>query len=181
MTIANWSQIDQLLLRFIIGRVKEEALARDILQEVWLKTQLKLPQLKDQKRLLPWLYQITRTTIADHFRKHQKESLQALPELDIAEEAEETIGQHEFFSLCVPGFIDRLPEKYREALRLVEIEGLSQKELAERLQISHSGARSRVQRGRELLKKALLDCCQVSTDAYGNVLDFEPRFQKKKS
>jgi RNA polymerase sigma-70 factor (ECF subfamily) len=55
--------------------------------------------------------------------------------------------------------VDRLPEPYREALTLTAFEGLTQEELAKRLGISLSGAKSRVQRGREHLKRMLLDFC----------------------
>jgi RNA polymerase sigma-70 factor, ECF subfamily len=56
--------------------------------------------------------------------------------------------------------IDRLPKPYRDALVLTAFEGLAQEELAKRLGISLSGAKSRVQRGREQLKEMLLDFCE---------------------
>jgi RNA polymerase sigma-70 factor (ECF subfamily) len=52
-----------------------------------------------------------------------------------------------------------LPKPYRDALVLTEFEGLTQPELAKRLGISLSGAKSRVQRGREQLKELLLVYC----------------------
>jgi RNA polymerase sigma-70 factor (ECF subfamily) len=55
--------------------------------------------------------------------------------------------------------VDRLPEPYRQALTLTAFEGLTQEQLAKRLGISLSGAKSRVQRGREQLKRMLLDFC----------------------
>ena len=76
---------------------------------------------------------------------------------------------------CIPAFLDSLPEKYREALFEVEINGLSQLELAKKLDISYSGAKSRVQRGREKLREALLDCCDIAADKYGNILEYSPR------
>jgi RNA polymerase sigma-70 factor, ECF subfamily len=67
-----------------------------------------------------------------------------------------------------------LPDPYRDAIVLTEFDGLSQKELAGRLGISVSGAKSRVQRGRALLKRQLLDCCQFEFDR-GSVIDCNPR------
>lgn len=66
-------------------------------------------------------------------------------------------------------------DPYREAIVLTELEGLTQKELAERLGISVSGAKSRVQRGREQLMEALLDCCKFEFDRRGRVIDCSPR------
>jgi RNA polymerase sigma-70 factor (ECF subfamily) len=68
-----------------------------------------------------------------------------------------------------------LPEPYGEAIRLTEFDGLTQKELAERLGISLSGAKSRVQRGREQLRKMLHECCTFEFDRRGKVIDCAPR------
>ncbi len=68
-----------------------------------------------------------------------------------------------------------LPETYREALRLTEYQGLSQKELGERLGISFSGAKSRVQRARAKLKQQLLACCHFQFDYAGQIIDYQSR------
>ncbi len=65
-----------------------------------------------------------------------------------------------------------IPEEDRRALRAVDVEGLSQKELAGRLGLSVTGARSRVQRARARLKEALLDCCILETDGRGTPNDY---------
>ena len=71
--------------------------------------------------------------------------------------------------------IGSLPRPYQEALMLVEIEGLSQKEVAEKLDLSYSGAKSRVQRGRRLLREALVNCCHIELDRRGRIIDYVPR------
>jgi RNA polymerase sigma-70 factor (ECF subfamily) len=71
--------------------------------------------------------------------------------------------------------VDALPESYREALRLTEYAGLSQKQLGERLGISFSGAKSRVQRARAKIKQQLLDCCHFQLDHAGRIVDYQPR------
>jgi RNA polymerase sigma-70 factor (ECF subfamily) len=77
------------------------------------------------------------------------------------------------FSICIVPMIDALPEKYKQAITLSEIEGISQKDLAKNLNISYSGAKSRVQRGREMLKSLLQECCKISTDTYGNITKYK--------
>jgi len=71
---------------------------------------------------------------------------------------------------CVKPFIEKLPEKYKSALIAAEINNVSQKELAKQLDISYSGAKSRVQRGREKLKNLLQECCNFEYDTYGNLI-----------
>lgn len=47
--------------------------------------------------------------------------------------------------------------------------------MAERLHLSLSGGKSRVQRAREMLKQGLLECCRIEFDRYGGVISFEER------
>ena len=68
-----------------------------------------------------------------------------------------------------------LPSPYREALTLTELEGMTQKEAAAMLGTTLSGMKSRVQRGRVYLRKALEDCCHIALDARGRVVTCEPR------
>ena len=66
-----------------------------------------------------------------------------------------------------------LEEHYRQALMMSEMEGLTQKEVAKKEGLSLSGAKSRVQRGREMVKEMLLDCCRFEFDHRGSVMDHE--------
>lgn len=58
---------------------------------------------------------------------------------------------------------------------LYEIEGLSQEEISKKENISLSGAKSRIQRGRIKLKNALNDCCKFEIDKRGNILDYKSK------
>jgi RNA polymerase sigma-70 factor (ECF subfamily) len=70
--------------------------------------------------------------------------------------------------------IDILPQTLRDAVRMYEIDGLSQSEIAKRLGISLSGAKSRVQRGRRQLEQVLGNSCQLDLDRRGNVISCKP-------
>jgi RNA polymerase sigma-70 factor (ECF subfamily) len=71
--------------------------------------------------------------------------------------------------------LDELPHPYRQALRLAEFEGATQREVASRLELSLSGAKSRVQRARKMLRGILFECCRIELDRRGGVLDYETR------
>lgn len=168
-----WEEFNQSLLGFIRRRVNDPDDAEDILQEVFLKIHTKIDTLEDGDRLVPWLYQITRNTIIDYYRSRRPadelpESLVVDPEpVESDPTAQLAAGLREFMT-C-------LPDKYRRALVLTELDGLKQAELAGRMGISVSGAKSRVQRGREMLRQALLECCHFEFDRRGGVLDYTPR------
>jgi RNA polymerase sigma-70 factor (ECF subfamily) len=76
---------------------------------------------------------------------------------------------------CLQDMMATLPDKYRQALELTELKNHSQIELAQRLNISYSGAKSRVQRARQMLKEKMEETYLIRFDAYGNVIVCEDR------
>jgi RNA polymerase sigma-70 factor (ECF subfamily) len=65
--------------------------------------------------------------------------------------------------------VDRLPAEQAEAIRMVDLAGMSQVQAAEKVHVSHSGMKSRVQRGRARLRELLTACCNVEQDVRGRV------------
>jgi RNA polymerase sigma-70 factor (ECF subfamily) len=161
----NWSFFQNELKGFIYKRVKDKALTDDIIQDVFLKAQSKIHQLHESEKFTGWIYQITKNTITDHFRK-QSRSIHP-SDLDWDNDAQ---NFNECVSNALKELLPALPEKYREALQLTEMENLSQLELADRLGISYSGAKSRVQRARQMLKEKMDEILIVKTDSYGNAI-----------
>lgn len=180
-----WDEFSEPLKRYIKNRVANEEDTEDILQEVFIKINNNLKNLEDEKKIHAWIYTITRNTITDYYRKNSKKpELVELDEYISAGSAVELTANLEI-AACLKGMINNLPEKYREAILLSEFEKLSQKEMSEKLGISISGVKSRVQRGRKMLKEMLLGCCQLEFDSLGHVIDYEHkekqcRFCKKK-
>ncbi|HKX12599.1 MAG TPA: sigma factor-like helix-turn-helix DNA-binding protein, partial [bacterium] len=76
---------------------------------------------------------------------------------------------------CLHPMLEQLSPTYREALTLVELEGLTQKKAAERLGTTLSNMKSRVQRGRRQLRKILDECCLVQLDRRNAAMGFERR------
>ncbi|MFQ5511795.1 MAG: RNA polymerase sigma factor SigZ [Candidatus Krumholzibacteriia bacterium] len=168
-----WRQYHDGLRRFIESRVGDSTESDDILQEVFLRIHSRIDTLRDDRKVGSWIYRITRNAIVDYYRS-RKETAE-VPDSMTAPEADPTERTRgEIQSWLVP-MILTLPEPYREALRLSEIEGLAQKELAKRQGISLSGAKSRVQRGRAMLKQTLVDCCRFEFDHRGRVVDWEKK------
>ena len=142
-----------------------------MLQEVFLRIHRHLPSLREDTLIAAWVYQITRNTIVDHLRAKRVST--PLPE--IATETEELNTDNALVGKWLQAMINDLPETYREAVRLAEIDNLPQAQIAERLHLSVSGAKSRVQRGRESLKQMLDRCCHVEFDRRGNVVEYRSK------
>ncbi|MFK5856065.1 MAG: RNA polymerase sigma factor SigZ [Bacteroidota bacterium] len=163
-----WIGLNDYLKNFIYKQVRDINIVDDIIQDVFIKVKLNISNLDDKTKLSSWIFQITRNTINDYFRKKQF-VLENIIDFEIEDEILYQDETHEL-AQCINPMIDALPIKYQEAIRLTEIEGISQKALAEKLNISYSAAKSRVQRGRGKLKDLLLQCCSIVSDKYGTLV-----------
>ncbi len=170
---ALWERYCCQLEAFIRRRVASEVDAEDLLQEVFIRIHQNLCCLRDLSKLESWVYQITRNTIIEYYRRRR--STVELPEtLAVEEELLEEDPEAEV-AASLREMVDELPRPYREALVLTEYEGLNQRELAEKLGVSFSGAKSRVQRARQKLRDMLLTCCHFELDRRGGLIDYHKR------
>ena len=170
-----WEAFHTPLQQFIRRRISDEASAEDVLQDVFLKIHQHVETLKDVKKLESWIYQITRNAIIDSYRSSRPmTTLDAVEVLGLPEELPDDDVVSELLP-CVRAMVRKLPELDRQALVLTEYRGLTQKEMAERLGLSFSGAKSRVQRAREKLKQQLLECCHFELDRRGHIIDYQAR------
>jgi RNA polymerase sigma-70 factor (ECF subfamily) len=169
-----WEEFHPKLKQFVLRRVPDEQSSEDIIQDVFLKIHTRIDTLRNEEKLQSWIYQIARNAIADYYREHRATSDLSDATLLLEEPAAEDDIVKELIP-SIKAMVDSLPPDYREALLLTEYEGLTQRELAQRLGLSLSGAKSRVQRAREKLKTMLLDCCHFEFDRRGQVIDYQPK------
>ena len=169
---ALWKELSSNLKTFICKKVGNEHDAEDILQDIFLKIFTNLDQLKDDNKIYAWIYQITRNTINDYYRMRRiGVEISDLPEKGVTGNDEDEIINE--LVLCLKNMIQSLPDKYQQAIMLTELGGLTQRELAQKLGMSISGAKSRVQRGKTILKEKFFECCKFQFDAYGNIIEYQ--------
>lgn len=182
---AAWRPFVDGLRGFVARRVPDRD-ADDVAQEVLIRLHQGAGSLRDAERAESWVYGIARRAIADYYR-----SRGARREVDDPEVVEEAPGAdsrpagfgtfrgdhdvHEEVLTWLRPTAEELPDGYREALLLADFEGLPQREVAQRLGLTLSGAKSRVQRARRMLGDLLLKCCEIELDAEGRVTDFRRR------
>lgn len=165
-----WREHKSRLRSYVAKRVRESDAIDDILQDVFLKAYASLHTVKSPGSLAAWLYRIAANSIADHYRG-QRPSEEISDEFAAPEPEPEYIAE---LASCLQPLIADLPELYRLPVVLSEIEGLTQQEVAKRLELSLSGAKSRVQRGREKLRQLLFKCCDIETGRNG-IVGYEVR------
>ena len=166
--------------RFVGARIADAATADDLTQEVFVKVQKRSAQVRDPRRLMGWVIQIARNAVADFFRgarstePFQEHHLANAPTQPESFDREETQLRTEL-SAYIRSVVESLPPIYREALVLTEYDGLSQVELSQRLHLSVSAAKSRVQRARLMVREIIDRCCHFEVDHYGTVVDCTPK------
>lgn len=168
-----WLRYHSQLLAFIRKRVSDMATAEDILQDIFVRIHSRINTLESTGKLENWLYQITRNSIVDFYRSRRPTA--ELPEWLAQPQTSEDERIRKELSSCLSPMIQQLPEKYLNAVQLSEIEGNNLTEIADKESISLSGAKSRVQRGRALLKTMLDDCCKLEINAMNQIVDYDRR------
>lgn len=168
------------IYRHILAIVRDAAEAEDLTQETLLRAYAGLATLSDPARLVPWLYRIATNVAYDRFReasyRHRPSSLAedaagAEPGLaeavvDRGSRLDKRVEQREM-SACVQDYIAALPEPYRAVILLHDVQGLTNPEIAELLDLSLATVKIRLHRARKRLRAVLAEDCSFSTDERG--------------
>jgi RNA polymerase sigma-70 factor (ECF subfamily) len=170
-----WEDVAARLRPFVARRVPA-ADVDDVLQDVFVRMQRGLGSLREEERFTSWLFQVARSSVAEHARGKARHPVAADDDVELPSESiDDDREASRSLSACVSLFVARLPSPYREAVTLVELEGMTAREAAEMFGISVSGMKSRVQRGRAQLRQMFDECCEIALDARGKVTEFSPR------
>ena len=175
MEISNIQQhFGEYLFNFIRSRVSSYEDAQDIYQEVIVRIIHKSEQLHKSQSLKSWLFTIAKNQIIDYHRSRR--TPQSMDALHVKQNStEEEAGAYQELENCLHAFINALPPDYKKIVLLSEIEGKSQKELAETLGINYATVRSKVQRGRDKIKKMIFDSCVIEQDTAGRFVECTPK------
>jgi RNA polymerase sigma-70 factor (ECF subfamily) len=166
-----YTQFHSSLLSFIRSKIRSKEDAEDILQNVFIKISSNVDKLSDEQKLKSWIYTITRNTIIDYYRVNASQK-----KIPVDNEIEETILDEEYsdstkgLDQCMTSMINLLPDEYKSIIIDAELNGIKQKDLAEKYGMAYPSMRSRVQRGRERLKQLFYNCCHIQTDSLGNII-----------
>lgn len=177
---AVWRDLHGPLLAFITRRVTDRASAEDILQEVMLRIHRHAGELTHSSAVGGWIHEIARNAIIDHYRRavvRRERPVGSEIDLDRPAPAMPEPGPAELrteLAACLEPLLAQLPAMYRDALRLTDLEGLTQADAAARVGLSISGMKTRVQRARAQLKALFIRCCEIQLDRRGGIIDYQP-------
>lgn len=170
--LSAWSQFEAELRGFLVRRLRDPDIAEDLLHDTFVKALAEGAGFCDLQNPRAWLYRVTRNGLIDHLRQ-QHQVVEELPEeLPQQEPIQAAVDD---LTNCLPRALNELSTEDAEAIRLCDLDGMTQADYAQAMGISLPGAKSRVQRARRRLKQHLKQACQVKFDASGQVCCFVPR------
>lgn len=162
-----WEHCSARVRGYLRHHLRSAADVDDVLQDVFLRVHRHAGQLEGEVHLTGWLFAVARSALVDFERRRRRPLAAPVVEDDVEGE----LAEHAGIAAGLRELVASLPEGYARAVMLVDLDGLSSKEAAERLGLSLSGVKSRVQRGRRLVRDALLRCCHFVVDRYGTILE----------
>ncbi|TKG95596.1 RNA polymerase sigma-70 factor [Puteibacter caeruleilacunae] len=154
------------LILYAVKWVKDEDLAKDLVQAVFVKL------LEKSERIMiidyrPYLYKSVRNQCIEHLRKNSpKDNIEDIDHSTIAYFSD-PIEQSEF-EAYVFGLIDKLPPATKRIFKLNRFDGLSNQEIADHLQISKRTVELQISNALKLLRKELFK----SSDKIHNLSQF---------
>lgn len=167
-----YMQLRRGMLALLRQKVRDPQLAEDLLQDVFVKAVRALQAGQRVSHLPAWLHQILRTTVADHYRARGLDT-ESLDEEPAALPPEDDVA-FQSLATCLEPLAGALPQRYREAVLAADFQGRPYAEMAQAAGgVSVSAIKSRVSRGRAMLRERLLACCAVATDGCGKVESYQ--------
>lgn len=147
-------------LAFVERRVRDRALAEDLLQQAFVRGLERVGQLRESESARAWFYRVLRNAILDH----QRREAAAQRRLEVAAELERAAAQDDaelerVACACVAQLAGTLDPKYATALRRVEVDGLPVVEFAREAGITANNAGVRLHRAREALRRQVARAC----------------------
>jgi RNA polymerase sigma-70 factor (ECF subfamily) len=157
-----------------LTRLVGDSEAEDVAQIVFEKVSNNLSDFKGESKISTWIFRIATNAALDRLKSssYKRTSsgplapvpLQTVENLDLVFNKPTSPEIRDEMSECVREFVDRLPTDYRAVLILNDLEGFTNNEIAEILQISLDAAKIRLHRARARLKKELQSGCNFYHD-----------------
>ena len=149
------------LLGFLFARVGDKETAEDLLQTATLQALRAAHGLREEERVVAWIYRILRNVLTD-YRRHRAAASRALERataLDLPEVAPTEVESQ--ICACVGRLLDTLAADQAALLRMVELEDVTPSEAAQRLGVSRGAARVRLHRARSALRERVEQVCRT--------------------
>ena len=153
-------------LAFLERRVGSREVAEDILQEAFVRGIAGAASLRDESSVVAWFYRSLRNALVDHWRRRAAEQRALDRAGRLAEVSAPGVDEELMDTVCACAgtLLDTLKPAYAEALRRVDLGGMSVSAYAAEAGITANNASVRLFRGREALLRQVKRSCSTCAD-----------------
>lgn len=170
-----WHTYSDKLFFFLNKRINNREVARDLLQDTFQKALLNKDRLETVDNPEAWLMSVARNTLIDYTRKKKEVTADDLKIAVGDESTDEKECLVEGISECLYELIEEYEKEERELLLSIFTKSMSQKEVAQYLDIPYSTLKSRIQKARDqILQEFRARCCTLSRNAKGEIIGCTP-------
>ena len=168
---AIWYKFGKQINEIVCYKSNHKDYCHDIQQDVYIRIMQNIDKIEKAGNIKSYILKMANNAVVDYYRKESTTQTDCITEnFTFPEEVNFDNTSLRLADCCLRPMIESLDPIYREALIMVELEGTSQKEYAEKVGISYTNAKTRVQRARQKLKEVILNCCTYEFDKYGNII-----------
>jgi len=148
-------------LDFLTRRVGSREVAEDILQDAFVRGLARADQLRDQESVVAWFYRSLRNALVDHWRKRGVERKVIDEGVELTDEMEPAADAELMNTVCAcaTSLLETLKPEYADALRRVDLAGVSVKAFAEESRMTPNNASVRLFRARQALRRQVERTC----------------------
>ena len=147
----NYTKVMRLCMGYTVG---DEALAKDLAQETFIKVWQNLDGFRHESGIGTWIYRICVNTCLAEIRKQRKKDRNLSLDTIQVSDSDENPNEKEDMLVQLYSCIDKL-SSINKAIILLELEGLPQLEISEIMGIKHEAIRTRVHRIKQQLTKCV--------------------------
>ncbi|SFV65679.1 RNA polymerase sigma factor SigZ [hydrothermal vent metagenome] len=156
-----WEEYERELSSFVLSRVGDIEIQKEVMQEVALKIFTSLHLQKEHLR--GWLYMLTKNVITDYYRKSNK----PLPEFE-----EEVLSPNHILADCLRPMLNSLKDQEKAILELTQLQQFSLSEVATQKNIPINTVKSQLFRAKKSLAEKFFSCCEYERNTKGEVVGF---------
>jgi RNA polymerase sigma-70 factor, ECF subfamily len=166
------SDIAPSLRSFFGRRISQPEEADDLTQETLAKALRAIAAAREVECVRAWVFGIARRTLADYYRCRAIIDTTAESHVMACDAKSDLRAVLTCSARC---YLETLPSIYRDPVYLADYEGFSHAEVADKLGLSLSAAKSRIRRGKLMVRRMMEACCRFQYDPLGNVISYELR------
>ena len=156
LTRQNVAHIEPMLVHYALRAVRQEDLARDLVQETWAAAMGSLHRYEGRSTLRTWMVGILRRKIVDHLRRQRETTSFAEEQHGFRPvERHEAALDYQAAARAVREDLDTLPPLEREAVRLCDVDEVERDQAARQLGVTDGHLRVLLHRGRTKLRRSL--------------------------